>query len=111
MAQTRWTTADIPPQAGRLAVVTGSTSGIGYEAALALARAGARVVIAARDETKGNAAIAAIRRVHPDANLTFRLLDTALLASVRTFAAQWQDDYGPIDILVLNAGIASVPHR
>jgi NAD(P)-dependent dehydrogenase (short-subunit alcohol dehydrogenase family) len=111
VTQTRWTSADIPPQAGRLAVVTGSTSGIGYEAALALARAGARVVIAARDEKKGNAAIAAIRRVHPNANLTFRLLDTALLASVRAFAAQSQDDHGPIDILVLNAGIASVPHR
>jgi NAD(P)-dependent dehydrogenase (short-subunit alcohol dehydrogenase family) len=91
--------------------VTGSTSGIGYEAALALARAGARVVIAARDEKKGNAAIAAIQRVHPNADLTFRLLDTALLASVRTFVAQWQEDHGPIDILVLNAGIASVPHR
>jgi NAD(P)-dependent dehydrogenase (short-subunit alcohol dehydrogenase family) len=110
MSRTRWTAADIPSQAERLAVVTGSTSGIGYEAALALAGAGARVVIAARNEKKGQDAIAAIRRVHRDADLTFRLVDTARLPSVRAFAAEW-DEHRPIDILVLNAGIASVPQR
>jgi NAD(P)-dependent dehydrogenase (short-subunit alcohol dehydrogenase family) len=110
MTETKWTALDIPSQAGRLALVTGSTSGIGYEVALALAGAGARVVIAARNEKKGQHAIAAIRRVHGDADLAFRLLDTARLASVRAFAAQW-DEHRPIDILVLNAGIASVPQR
>jgi NAD(P)-dependent dehydrogenase (short-subunit alcohol dehydrogenase family) len=110
MSLTRWTSADVPSQAGRLALVTGSTSGIGYEVALALAGAGARVVIAARNEKKGQDTIAAIRRVHGDADLTFRLLDTARLASVRAFAAQW-DEHRPIDVLVLNAGIASVPQR
>src|SRR5947209_9487302 len=110
MTRTRWTAVDVPSQAGRRALVTGSTSGIGYEVALALAGAGARVVIAARNEKKANQAIAAIRRVHRDADLTFRLLDTARLASVRAFAAQW-DEPRPIDILVLNAGIASVPQR
>jgi NAD(P)-dependent dehydrogenase (short-subunit alcohol dehydrogenase family) len=110
MSQTKWTTTDIPSQAGRLAVVTGSTSGIGYETALALARAGARVVIAARNGKKAADAIAAIRRVHHNADLTFRLLDTARLASVRAFATEWDEPH-PIDILVLNAGIASVPQR
>jgi NAD(P)-dependent dehydrogenase (short-subunit alcohol dehydrogenase family) len=110
MSRTRWTAADMPSQAGRLAVVTGSTSGIGYEVALALAGAGARVVIAARNEKKGQDAIAAIRRGHRDADLTFRLVDTARLASVCAFAAEW-DEHRPIDILVLNAGIASVPQR
>jgi NAD(P)-dependent dehydrogenase (short-subunit alcohol dehydrogenase family) len=59
MSSEKWTVADIPAQTGRVAVVTGSTSGIGYETALALARAGARVVLAARDEEKAQRAIAA----------------------------------------------------
>jgi hypothetical protein len=72
LAGAKWTAANIPAQAGRLAIVTGSTSGLGYEAALALAGAGARVVLAARDEAKGQRAIASIRRVHRGTLLEFR---------------------------------------
>ncbi|MGX7706052.1 oxidoreductase [Methylobacterium sp. Gmos1] len=103
-----WTTDLIPPQAGRRAVVTGATSGIGYEAALALAGAGAEIVIAARDLGKAEATSAAIRRAHPAAVIETRALDTARLASVRAFAAA---EGRPIDILLLNAGIAAVPRR
>jgi NAD(P)-dependent dehydrogenase (short-subunit alcohol dehydrogenase family) len=77
---------------------------------LALARAGARVVIAARNDKKAQDAIAAIRRVHPGADVGFRWVGTARLASVRAFAAEW-DERHTIDVLVLNAGIASVPQR
>ena len=111
MNSKKWTAADIPPQAGRLAIVTGGTSGIGYEAALALAKAGARVVIASRDETRGKAAIASIRRQHAAVDAEFRLLDTARLSSVRAFAEDWQHGQRRIDLLILNAGIASVPNR
>jgi NAD(P)-dependent dehydrogenase (short-subunit alcohol dehydrogenase family) len=106
-----WTTAMIPSQAGRRAIVTGATSGIGYEAALALAGAGAEVVLAARDAGKAEGAAAAIRRAHPGAQVAIRALDTARLASVRAFAAQWRAEDQPIDILLLNAGIAAVPRR
>ncbi len=106
-----WTPALIPSQAGRRALVTGATSGIGYEAALALAGAGAEIVIAARDLEKAEAVAAAIRRVHPAAVTECRLLDTARLASVRAFAAAWRAEGRPIDILLLNAGIAAVPRR
>jgi hypothetical protein len=91
LTRAKWTAADIPPQAGRLAIVTGSTSGLGYEAALALAGAGARVVLAARDEAKAQRAMALIRQVHPGAQLEFRRLDTASLVSVREFGAHWRD--------------------
>jgi TRAP-type uncharacterized transport system substrate-binding protein len=64
LAGAKWTAANIPAQAGRLAIVTGSTSGLGYEAALALAGAGARVVLAARDEAKAQREMASIRQVH-----------------------------------------------
>ncbi|BCM85121.1 oxidoreductase [Methylobacterium indicum] len=106
-----WTTALIPSQAGRRALVTGATSGIGYEAALALAGAGAEVVIAARDAGRAEDAARAIRRAHPGAEVAFRLLDTARLASVRAFAEEWRAEARPIDILLLNAGIAAVPRR
>ncbi|MXQ12396.1 oxidoreductase [Microvirga makkahensis] len=111
MATRKWTAADIPPQTERLAVVTGSTSGLGFEAALALAGAGARVVLAARDETKAQQAMASIRQVHASARLEFRQLDTASLTSVREFAARWHNGGHPIDILLLNAGISAVPQR
>ncbi|MFH6783984.1 MULTISPECIES: oxidoreductase [Methylobacterium] len=106
-----WTTALIPPQGGRRALVTGGTSGIGYEAALALAGAGAEIVLAARDTGKAEDKAAAIRRAHPAARIEIRELDTARLASVRAFAAAWAREGRPVDILLLNAGIAAVPRR
>ena len=111
MYEAHWTTAAMPSQTGRLAIVTGATSGIGYEAALALAAAGAHVVLAGRSEAKAQSAIASIRKTCPSGLLEFRLLDTASLASVRTFAGRWQAEGRSIDILLLNAGIASVPQR
>ncbi|AWN46441.1 short chain dehydrogenase [Methylobacterium terrae] len=106
-----WTPSMIPPQVGRRALVTGATSGIGYEAALALAGAGAGIVLAARDAGKAERMAAAIRRAHPAASVEIRALDTARLASVRAFAEGWRSEGRPIDILLLNAGIAAVPRR
>ena len=111
MPQTRWTTRAMPSQAGRLAIVTGATSGIGYEAALALAGAGAEVILAVRDAAKAERAMASIRQRHPGARLASRPLDTGRLASVRAFGQHWQSEARPIDILLLNAGIAAVPSR
>ncbi|KQT57115.1 short-chain dehydrogenase [Methylobacterium sp. Leaf456] len=111
MPQRDWTSADIPPQAGRVALVTGASSGIGYETALALAGAGARVLLAVRDPAKGARVAAAIVRIHPGADLTVREIDTARLASVRACAEALRDDGETIDLLVLNAGIAAVPTR
>ncbi len=67
-----WNIEQIPPQAGRIAIVTGATSGIGYEAALALAGAGARVVLASRNEVKGAEMLAGIRAIHPGGRCWFR---------------------------------------
>ena len=109
--QTVWTEADIPAQAGRRAVVTGASSGIGFETARALAGAGAAVVLAVRDPGKGERAAAAIARAHPGARLAVRALDTARLASVRAFAEGIRAEGEPVDLLILNAGIAAVPTR
>ena len=107
----RWTAADIPDQAGKTAVVTGANSGIGFHTALELARAGARVVVAVRDEVKGRAAIRRLQAEVPDADLHLGLLDLADLGSVHRFAAQVLDSTGPPDLLVNNAGVMGVPQR
>ncbi len=102
MAGPRWTALDLPNLAGRSAVVTGASGGLGEVVAGELARAGATVTLAVRDLAKGRAAAARI-----SGRADVRRLDLADLASVRAFAADWTGD---LDILVNNAGIMQVPH-
>ena len=100
---------DIPHLAGRTAVVTGANSGLGFETALALARAGARVVLACRDQAKGGAALDRIRQAVPDADVRLDPLDLADLASVRKFAAGFSAEHDGLNILVNNAGVMAIP--
>jgi NAD(P)-dependent dehydrogenase (short-subunit alcohol dehydrogenase family) len=79
---TPWTINDIPDQTGRVAVVTGATGGLGYETALVLAGANARVVLTGRDAAKGWQAVNRIRAAHSHADVRFELLDLASLSSV-----------------------------
>jgi NAD(P)-dependent dehydrogenase (short-subunit alcohol dehydrogenase family) len=108
---TAWTTRDIPDLTGQLAVVTGATGGLGLETALALAAAGADVVLAARNPDKGRTAEAAIRRRAPKARPRFEPVDLASLASVTTFAERLIWEGRPVDILVNNAGVMDLPTR
>ena len=105
-----WTTADIPSQSGRSAVVTG-TGGLGYETALALARAGAEVILAGRDPGKGAVSVGRIRAQVPQANIRFAPLDLASLASVAAFAERMAAEHGTLDLLVNNAGVMMPPRR
>jgi NAD(P)-dependent dehydrogenase (short-subunit alcohol dehydrogenase family) len=98
----KWTTADLTDQHGRTFIITGANSGIGKQAALALAGAGARVVLAVRDEAKGRRAAAEIGGA-----TEVRMLDLASLDSVRAFADDWS---GSIDVLINNAGVMAIPH-
>ena len=106
-----WSTADIPDQAGRVAVVTGANGGLGLEVARELARKGARVVMAARDPAKAEQARASIRAEIPDAGLEPRPLDLASLASVRAAAEAILVEHPRIDVLVNNAGVMGIPER
>ncbi|MEU6880202.1 oxidoreductase [Streptomyces sp. NPDC046712] len=96
-----WNTTDIPDQTGRTAVVTGANSGLGLATVAALAGAGAHVVLAVRDTTRGEAAARTVR-----GSVEVRRLDLADLSSVREFAAGWDGD---LDLLINNAGVMNVP--
>ncbi|MCP1469346.1 NAD(P)-dependent dehydrogenase (short-subunit alcohol dehydrogenase family) [Sphingobium sp. OAS761] len=105
-----WKTSDIPPQTGRVAIVTG-TGGLGFEDALALARAGAEVILAGRNPDKGADAVARIGAAVPGANIRFEQLDLASLASVAAFADRFAERYERLDILINNAGVMVPPQR
>lgn len=94
----------------RLAVITG-TGGLGYEAALALARSGMRIVLAGRNPAKGAAAVDALRLAVPGADAAFEPLDLASLQSISAFAARMRQSGGQIDVLINNAGVMSPPVR
>ena len=98
-----WSATDIPEQSGRRIVVTGATSGIGLVTAAELARHGARVTLAVRDEARGREVAAAMT-----GEVDVRHLDLARLSSVRAFAESWD---GPLDVLVANAGVMATPHQ
>jgi len=103
MTSAKWTARDLRSLDGRTAVVTGANSGLGLVTARELARAGAHVVLAVRDITKGEQAAATI-----PGSAEVRALDLADLASVRSFAESYD---GSLDILINNAGIMAVPER
>jgi NAD(P)-dependent dehydrogenase (short-subunit alcohol dehydrogenase family) len=105
-----WRVADIPPQTGRVAVVTGANSGIGWHTALELARAESDVILTVRSEDKGRTAVENIRRLLPRARVRAELLDLASLQSVRAFAERMKRE-PRLDLLVNNAGVMSVPKR
>lgn len=107
----KWTPRQILSQQGRLAIVTGANSGIGYQTVRYLAQAGAAVILACRNAEKGEAARAKIASEHPAANLQVRVLDVADLDSVRRFAAEFLNEGKPLDLLINNAGVMALPQR
>lgn len=108
---TNWTTADIPDQTGRTAVVTGANTGLGYETAAALAAKGARVVLAVRNLDKGKDAVRQLQQKAPEAIVELQELDLSSLASVRAAADQLTADHPTIDLLINNAGVMYTPRQ
>ena len=104
------TQGEIPSQLGKTAVVTGATSGLGYETALTLAKAGAEVILTGRDDGKGQSAIEKISREVIGARTSYERLDLASLASVAGFAERMQARPS-LDLLINNAGVMALPRR
>jgi len=107
----KWSESDIPDQSGRVAVVTGANTGIGYHTAAALAGHGAHVVLAVRNLDKGNEALARIVAAIPNADVTLQELDLSSLDSVRRAAKSLRSAYPRIDLLINNAGVMWTPKQ
>jgi NAD(P)-dependent dehydrogenase (short-subunit alcohol dehydrogenase family) len=105
-----WTAADMPNLTGKVIIVTGANSGIGYEAAKEFARKGAQTILACRSMEKAQAALDQIQTEIQDASAEIMMLDLANLKSVRKFADQVKAQYDRLDVLVNNAGIMWVPY-
>ncbi|KAK1934568.1 Retinol dehydrogenase 12 [Phytophthora citrophthora] len=108
-----WDASHITSQKGKLVVITGANSGIGYEASLELARKGADVVLACRSEARGKQAEKDIREAlasTPDAGtVKFMMLDVSDLGSVQKFAHEFKATHDRLDLLINNAGVMAVP--
>jgi NAD(P)-dependent dehydrogenase (short-subunit alcohol dehydrogenase family) len=105
----KWTAFDIPDQTGRVAVITGANTGLGYETAAALAAKGAHVVLAVRNLDKGKKAARGIEQATPGAKVELQELDLTSLDSVRSAAEQLKSDHDSIDLLINNAGVMFTP--
>ncbi|MBO0681495.1 SDR family NAD(P)-dependent oxidoreductase [Mycolicibacterium sp. S2-37] len=105
----KWTAADVRSQEDRVAIITGSNTGIGFEAARVLAERGAHVVLAVRDTGKGRAAADRIAAETPGADVTVRELDLTSLDSVRRASDELRAEYPRIDLLINNAGVMMTP--
>ncbi|MBL6957147.1 MAG: SDR family NAD(P)-dependent oxidoreductase [Chlorobium phaeobacteroides] len=106
----QWDTRLMLDQSGKVAIVTGATSGLGYETARALAGKGARVIIAARDTAKGESAKEKLKKEYPEADVAVMKLDLADLQSVRKFSDDFSKRYSRLDLLINNAGVMAPPH-
>lgn len=106
-----WTAAQIPHRNDGLALITGSTEGIGYEDALALSSAGWNVIMMGRNAQKGAESIAKIHQVNPKAKVSFEKIDLADLSSVKALASRMTSKGRAIDLLINNAGVMTPPKR
>jgi len=105
----KWTARDVPDQHGRVAIVTGANTGIGYEAAVVLAGRGATVILACRNEAKAEQAAQRIHNATPDVSVEVEQLDLSSLTSIRDFAKRLHSSHPAIDLLINNAGVMWTP--
>lgn len=105
---TNWTLADIPDLTGKVAVVTGANAGLGLEITKGLAGAGARVIMACRNQMKAEAAALEVRSANPRGSVEIASLDLANLASIASFASELNSSLDRIDILANNAGLMAL---
>jgi len=105
----KWTLDSMTDQSGRIAIVTGANTGIGFETAAALAAKNATVVLACRNRQKAEDAMEKIRERTPNSKLEFIELDLASLASVERFAETFRASHDRLDLLINNAGVMIPP--
>ena len=107
----QWTGTDIPDMTGKIAIITGANSGLGYESTLALAKKNATIIMACRSIDKAQSALDAIKQQVSGADAHIMTLDLGDLSSVRDFASTFKAQYERLDILLNNAGLMATPFR
>ena len=107
----KWTTKDMPDMQGKTVLITGANSGIGYEAARALAAKNAQVVMACRNQEKAQQARQQILTETPAASVDLMQLDLSDMAQVRAFASDFLEHYPQLQVLINNAGVMAIPYR
>lgn len=107
----KWTTQNMPDQRGKIVIVTGANSGIGYEATLALVQKGATVIMACRSLEKAETAAAKIRKQNFPGEVILMPLDLANLSSVAQFSENFLAEHKQLDILINNAGVMAIPYH
>lgn len=110
MKDLKWTTEHMPELSGKIIVVTGGNSGLGYESVKAFAMKGAEVVLASRSTEKGEEARTEILKAIPGGKIKVMQLDLGDLDSVRSFATAFRENYKKLDVLLNNAGIMMTPY-
>ncbi len=102
---------NVPPQKGKIAIVTGANNGIGFETTVGLAKVGCKVIMACRSLEKAEIAKGEILARTPEADLEILELDLSKFGSVREFARQFKEKYESLDLLINNAGILDYSGR
>jgi NAD(P)-dependent dehydrogenase (short-subunit alcohol dehydrogenase family) len=111
MSTNNWTANNIPSQKDKTILITGANSGLGLEAATVLAGKGAKVVITARNLSKGNKAVSEIKHKYPKADIELMLLDLADFDSIKQFSVAFHSKHQQLHVLINNAGIMTPPKR
>lgn len=107
----KWSIDQVPSQLGKVAIITGANSGIGYQTALGLVKKDIEVILACRNMQKAEEAKAEILHVQPEAKIKSMIVDMSSLADVRKFADQFKTYYNRLDLLINNAGIMMSPYK
>jgi NAD(P)-dependent dehydrogenase (short-subunit alcohol dehydrogenase family) len=107
----KWTIANIPVLTGKVMIVTGGNSGIGFEEIKAFSRKGAQTIMASRNVAKAEKAKEKILKSIPEAKIDIMEVDLANLDSIHHFSTNFKQKYQKLDVLVNNAGIMMVPYR
>ena len=104
----KWNTNNIPDLTGKVIIVTGGNSGLGYESVKAFAEKGAEVILACREESKGEAVKKELGQTK--GKIVVMQLDLASFASIKEFAEKFNKNYKKLDVLLNNAGIMTTPY-
>jgi len=107
----KWTVSNVPDLTGKVIVITGATSGLGFEDAKVFAQKGATIILACRNMDKAKKTLAKILKKQPNAQVEIMKLDLTSLDSIHKFATEFKEKYDRLDILVNNAGIMMVPYQ